>query len=299
MKVNVYVSMTGVDILKPVNTSLLGETLCTLGRDWPHSIHIYYFILNFVDWTPHVKRVDFSYYAPRGDPIDGAYLAIAKFKYSVTYVMVHIDETSSSDLELILRNTTLIDWSRPLIFEGVHDRVMPTLKKILHEKNVKIISEDTVLQLWLPPRLVENVTLDPRGPDVCVRRLHVRNVKAINDNWKHKFPGSLLMIQDYVRQNIALGMFIKKNDTPVSWAVEQHYGGIGIVYTMEEYRGRGYATAVLKTMIQSLERKNIDPFVCIEHSNAESLRLFRRLKFQDICNVTWLLTDGIIQTTNK
>lgn len=75
--------------------------------------------------------------------------------------MVHIDETSKSNLELILNNTQLLDWSQPLIFEGVHDRVIPTLKKILLEKNVKIIAEDKVLQLWLPPKLVSNTTLDP------------------------------------------------------------------------------------------------------------------------------------------
>ena len=74
--------------------------------------------------------------------------------------MVHIDEVSESNLESILRNTKLIDWFKPLIFEGVHDRVLPTLKKILLEKNVTIISEDNVLQLWLPHELAKNVEPD-------------------------------------------------------------------------------------------------------------------------------------------
>lgn len=291
--------MTDIDVLKPVNASLLGETLCTLGRDWPHSIHIYFFISNFVDWQPFVKRVKFNYYAPDGDPVDGAYLAIAEFKLSVTYVMVHIDETSRSNLETILRNTRLIDWSKPLIFEGVHDRVLPTLKKILLEKKVKIVSEDKVLQVWLPPAEAKNVTFEPRGPDVRIMRLQGRHVNTINDHWKHRFPQSDSIIGYYLDMNIGLGMFVNKTDTIVSWAVEQHYGGIGMLYTLEEYRGRGYATAVLKAMIISLEAKNIDPFACIEHSNVESLRLFKKLKFREACNVTWLLTDGIHQTIKK
>lgn len=291
--------MTVVDVLKPVNASLLGETLCTLGRDWPHSIHIYFFISNFVDWQLFVNRLEFNYYSPNGNPIDGAFLAIAEFKFSVTYVMVHIDEASNSNLETILRNTALIDWSKPLIFEGVHDRVMPTLKKILLEKHVKIVSEDKVLQVWLPPAVAKNVTFEPRRPDTCVMRIQGRHVQTINDHWEHRFPQSELLIKDYVDMNIGLGMYVNKTDKIVSWAVEQHYGGIGMLYTLKEYRGRGYATAVLRAMIKSLEAKSIDPFACIEHSNVESLRLFKKLKFREACNVTWLRTDGIHQTRKK
>lgn len=118
-------------------------------------------------------------------------------------------------------------------------------------------------------------------------------MKTVDDHWIHKFPGSHLLIQDYITLNTAVGMFVKKTDTPVSWGVEQHYGGIGMLYTMEEYRGRSYATAIVKTMIESLQIKNVDPFVCIEHTNAKSLNFFRKLNFQDVCNVTWLLTGGI------
>lgn len=133
-------------------------------------------------------------------------------------------------------------------------------------------------------------------PGTCIRRLHTRHVPTVNDNWKHKFPGSTLLIQDCIRYNIALGMFVNDTDKIVSWAVEQHYGGIGMVYTLKEYRGRGYATSVVKTMIQSLEHKNIYPFVCVEHSNSASIRFFKKLQFREACNVTWLVTDGIHQT---
>ena len=135
-----------------------------------------------------------------------------------------------------------------------------------------------------------------RGPETIVRRLHTHHANLVNDHWKHKFPGSHLMIQDYIKFNNALGMFLNRSDLVVSWALEQHYGGIGMVYTLEEYRGRGYATSVVKLMIETLETKNIDPFVCIEHSNTASIRFFRKLKFQDACNVTWLVTGGIHQT---
>lgn len=74
--------------------------------------------------------------------------------------MVHQDNISKSNLELLLRNTSTIRWSQPQIFEAVHDTVKPTLKKILLEKKVHIISEAIFLQLWLPTEKAKNMLLE-------------------------------------------------------------------------------------------------------------------------------------------
>lgn len=120
-------------------------------------------------------------------------------------------------------------------------------------------------------------------------KLHCHHVKVIENYWRKKYASSYSIILDCIKYNTVVGLFLD-GDNPKSWAVQTHYGGIGMAYTLEEYRRRGYATAVVKTMINTLYKEHNNPFVLVRNSNIQALHLFRKVQFQDICKVTWLLT---------
>ena len=66
----------------------------------------------------------------------------------------------------------------------------------------------------------------------------------------------------------------------VSWAVISEYsGGIHHLYTLEEYRGRGLASAVVREMSRRIQDKGEVPHCYIAVENDPSAALFQGLGF--------------------
>ena len=69
----------------------------------------------------------------------------------------------------------------------------------------------------------------------------------------------------------------------VSWAVICEYsGGIHHLYTLEEYRGRGLASAVVREMSRRIQDKGQVPHCYIAVENDVSAALFKRLGFVSV-----------------
>ena len=85
--------------------------------------------------------------------------------------------------------------------------------------------------------------------------------------------------------NFSVGIFTNST-TPhklVSWAVRSaEYGGIHHLYTLEEYRGRGLASAVVREMSTRVQDKGQVPFCEILVGNTASVALFNRLGFNEL-----------------
>ena len=66
----------------------------------------------------------------------------------------------------------------------------------------------------------------------------------------------------------------------VSWAVRsEDCGEIHHLYTLEEYRGRGLASAVVREMSRRIQDKGEVPFCYVVAGNSVSPALFKRLGF--------------------
>ena len=77
-----------------------------------------------------------------------------------------------------------------------------------------------------------------------------------------------------------MGVFTNTTPTKlVSWAVKDASGGfIHHLYTLEEYRGRGLASAVVREMCN---KKGEVPFTYIAVGNESSVRLFKKNGFKE------------------
>ena len=77
----------------------------------------------------------------------------------------------------------------------------------------------------------------------------------------------------------SVGIFTTSNEL-VSWAVRSvESGGIHHLYTLEEYRGRGLASAVVREMSRRVQDKGEVPFTFISVGNDVSISLFQALGF--------------------
>ena len=72
---------------------------------------------------------------------------------------------------------------------------------------------------------------------------------------------------------------------PAAWILEYDNGAIGMLYTREPFRGRGYGRIVAQTLTSELAAAHgngtraVPPFCYVAEDNAASLRIFEGMGF--------------------
>ena len=81
---------------------------------------------------------------------------------------------------------------------------------------------------------------------------------------------------------------------PAAWILEYDNGSVGILYTREEHRRRGYGRAVARALAAELAaahargERAVPPYCFVAEDNAASLRIFEGLGFARRGLVAWL-----------
>lgn len=68
----------------------------------------------------------------------------------------------------------------------------------------------------------------------------------------------------------------------VSWSLRTALGDIGIVYTMEEYRKRGFASLVVKRTAKTIAFADENPIAFVPTGDEPSQLFFEKLGFQNM-----------------
>ena len=84
-----------------------------------------------------------------------------------------------------------------------------------------------------------------------------------------------------ITNGASVGVFTKTQPPRlVSWAVQDAFGrSIHHLYTMEEYRGRGLASAVVRKICEKIQENGEAPYAMIGIGNSRSAALFKKLGF--------------------
>lgn len=68
---------------------------------------------------------------------------------------------------------------------------------------------------------------------------------------------------------------------PVSWILTYACCAMGMLYTLPEHRGRGYAKALIGSMAKTLKAQGYPVFCFVEEENAVSYQLFTSMGFTE------------------
>lgn len=66
---------------------------------------------------------------------------------------------------------------------------------------------------------------------------------------------------------------------PVSWILVYDYCALGLLHTLPEHRGRGYAKVLISRMARRLHAEGYPVYCFVEEENTRSHKLFRNLGF--------------------
>lgn len=121
-----------------------------------------------------------------------------------------------------------------------------------------------------------------------LRDLEEQHTDIINRTWYHnEGPATESFVKATIVLNGGVGLFLKGNDNPIAWNTIQHFYGLGMLYTLEKYRQKGYASIVTKALSKKIAEAGIDPFACIKYDNVPSFSMFNKLGFEKVCMVYW------------
>jgi len=93
--------------------------------------------------------------------------------------------------------------------------------------------------------------------------------------WKYSLPTSKEAIKELLRLNPSCGVFV--DGELVCGEFVNGVGYMGMLFTLEEHRGRGYAKIVTTTLINSAIDHGMVPACAIEMKNIGSQRFHEKL----------------------
>uniref|UniRef100_H2M904 Glycine N-acyltransferase-like protein n=1 Tax=Oryzias latipes TaxID=8090 RepID=H2M904_ORYLA len=107
------------------------------------------------------------------------------------------------------------------------------------------------------------------------------HLDLVNQTWKFgKHPGTLGMIRDMIA-HFPSRCVLDPEGRPVSWILTYACCAMGMLYTLPEHRGRGYAKALIGSMAKTLKAQGYPVFCFVEEENAVSYQLFTSMGFTE------------------
>ncbi|XP_029031246.1 glycine N-acyltransferase-like protein 3 [Betta splendens] len=178
-------------------------------------------------------------------------------------------------LEKVIRTSSVIDWTS-FNCVGLNVHQMEVFNAVASEMNVptKKLSLCRIMTMEDVSRLP---TIDSSG--ISLSSLDESHIALINRNWKFGNSNhAIRMIRNMVT-NFPSCCVLDAEGRPVSWILTYASCSMGMLYTLPEHRGKGYAKAVIVTLAKRLQAQDYPVYCFIEEENMVSYKLFKSLGF--------------------
>ena len=158
-----------------------------------------------------------------------------------------------------------------------------------------------ILEDWMVPLVEAEGTLDwklscikffyPEAKeipmiDAPITPLSIEDAEWIYKNGEYSHFTSTLYIREMIQKGPAIG--IRQDGELVAWVMTHDDGAIGFLHVLPGYRSRSYAVALTCEMIRRVKHGGKIPFVHIEEENTSSIRLAKKLGFEEERKVHWV-----------
>ncbi|XP_007546352.1 glycine N-acyltransferase-like protein 3 [Poecilia latipinna] len=244
-----------------------------LQRQLPQSLKIYGFLVlrNRVKSDPYIVLVDrwpqFS-------------VIICKPKYKQKTDLFKDTMVFANDEAILtetLRNSSVIDWSRYLCL-GITLPHMELVKAVAAERNVPN-NQLSLCHMMILEDVSKLPAIDCSG--ICLSSLAESHLDLVNQTWKFgSNEGAARMIRNMVT-NFPSCCVLDSEGKPVSWILTYVYCAVGMLYTLPEHRGKGYAKVLISSMAKNFSGQGYPVFCFIEEENRTSYQLFKGMGFSE------------------
>ncbi|KAJ8679904.1 hypothetical protein QAD02_015691 [Eretmocerus hayati] len=273
----------------------------SLRRYWPIYACYYHWAVNAINWKAKDPRSAWSIYCPGGkyDPGSGTFIATASNgQYTV---VVFTFEESKYQLQEVITHSNIIDWNQEIVFSMVHEHFKDVLKDAIKRKaimmNIGLVPvEKSPAIIYFKPK-DECLKFDFEVPDECyLGPVDVSHIPLVTSLWPHRNRKNIKLSEKYletfVKLNRSAGLFLKEDNSLVSWILYSDYGSLGQLQTVEKYKRKGYGKLVTKALVKELaEKDGLNSTLFIVKDNIVSHRLFSSLGYRPLNEVNKIVVQ--------
>ncbi|XP_076019339.1 glycine N-acyltransferase-like protein 3 [Genypterus blacodes] len=236
--------------------------ICAINRNKPTTLDV------VVDSWP-----DFKVIICRPDPRNKRAL---EFQKKVTYYS--LDEQV---LRRMLTEQNVLDWSTYFLIAGFDFGHASLLKEVSSARGVNSRRFTLVHLMYLPDCSPLLTSAAGSELESRVSSLNHSHVDVVNNNWK--FGGDKTGHQTITNLiiNFPTCCITDGHGQLVAWILSYDYCAMGMLYTLPEHRGKGYAKVLVSTMAKRLHTQGYPVYCFIEEENMASYRLFKNLGFTE------------------
>ncbi|KAL7383509.1 hypothetical protein ABVT39_012101 [Epinephelus coioides] len=265
--------------MKALNKEELQIAEGVLQKHLPKSIKVYGFLYGINRNKPSTLEVlvdtwpDFKVVICRPDPKNKRSL---EFMQKVSYY-----STDEQSLRRMLSEEDAIDWSSYFIIGGFDSTHIPLIKQVSADRGVNNRSYTMVHLLYLPDSSSLLTPAVDSELESRISSLNLSHVDLVNKTWKfggdekgHKLVMKLI-------SNFPSCCITDSQGQPLSWILVYDYCAMGLLYTLPEHRGKGYAKVLIGTMAKRLFAEGYPVYCFIEEENMASYKLFKNLGFTE------------------
>ncbi|XP_038592890.1 glycine N-acyltransferase-like protein 3 [Micropterus salmoides] len=263
--------------MKVLNRDELQIAEGVLLKHLPKSFKVYGFLYGINRNKPSTLEVvvdtwpDFRVIICRPDPKNKRTLEIRK---KVTYYTM--DEQI---LRKILTEEDAFDWSTYFILGGFDISHAPMLKQVSSDRNVNNRGYVLVHLLYLPDSSHLLTPAVDSELESRISSLNPSHVDLVNNTWKFGGNEQGYKYIETIISNFPSCCITDGQGQPVSWILVYDYCAMGILYTLPEHRGKGYAKVLVSILAKRLHAQGYPVYCFIEEENVLSYRLFKNLGF--------------------
>ncbi|XP_012286243.1 uncharacterized protein LOC105702882 isoform X2 [Orussus abietinus] len=247
----------------------------TLKENWPTYAYHYYWVENAIQWKKQNPNIKHDIYCPEGKLSTGVFIGISTFSGFRVYPFA--TGSSQNLLHKSLLESQRLDWNTA---DLKSQRGLEIDFSIPGQYYFKSVEECATVKIQIPE-------------ECYVMRLNKSHVSQILAIWPHRHATrpelSMAYLQLLVEMNTSVGLFLRKNDALVSWVLQNEWGGLGMVQTIEEYKRRGYAKTVVKVLAKEIADFGLSSVLFIVKGNASSHEMFTSLNWKRMNDILWIV----------
>ncbi|XP_061084266.1 glycine N-acyltransferase-like protein 3 [Conger conger] len=189
--------------------------------------------------------------------------------------------TDEKVLKRMLTKDSILDWNKYFKIGGIDILHTTMLKDISATKDVTMrpCGVTHLLELQDPNHL-PHLTVS-RDVEARISSLNEFHVGLVNETWKYGDDEKGFQLIKHLISHFPTCCITDEEGRPVSWVLLYDYCAMGLLYTLPEHRGKGYAKILLSTMAARLHAQGCPVYCYIEEENQVSYRLLKKLGFTE------------------
>ncbi|XP_056147926.1 glycine N-acyltransferase-like protein 3 [Lampris incognitus] len=192
---------------------------------------------------------------------------------------VTVYSTDAQILRRVLAEENAIDWSIRSFLGGFNTRHAPILKQVASARGIGVRWFTNAHLMYLPDcSLLPSSEVDSET-ESRISPLNISHVELVNKTWKFGGDENGYRTIENLISNFPSCCITDGQGRPVSWILVYDYCAMGMLHTLPEHRGKGYAKVLICSMAKKLQALGYPVYCFVEEENAVSHRLFTKLGF--------------------